>query len=462
MKKLLSVCIVLIILLMLSVPGFMGWQTEKTMHNMVSQINELPEYKAHWQSYQRGWFASRGVLLLELPRLAELSVDQQSVSLPVEFDLQHGPILFKNGLKLGWFALDVLLNDEQEQYLKNLVQVEQSGPFYHLSASMNMLGETTFNDRWLPFTYRSSSLVLTTESLVGQGRIGIDQHLKYAFTLPRMTMLLKSEKADKNVDIKDVASSLMVDFSQLHQANIAPGSVNFSVGSLVAPSIFSLNNFKVDALTELNQAKTLFSSTTQLSAAQFQWLAGATPVVFNQLNIDMAYSNIAVQFIERYQALMAAAGDNKGADFYQQNVGALVLSDLLPHSPKLALNNIGFSSDLGRLDVQAHLTVDGAAMASANLNPQNPLGLVPYLIFAVNANGDKAQVLSLLQYYMTQQITSAGGIADKATVQNNAQVMLDGLVAQSFVSVAQDKVSFNFNLEKGQAVLNNKPFPLPF
>ncbi|MDZ7923576.1 MAG: DUF945 family protein [Marinagarivorans sp.] len=466
MKKILLTVIFLSVVLLLAVPGFMGWQTEKTMQNMVDQVSELPDYKAHWQSYERGWFTSRGVLLVELTRLADFSADQQAVSLPVEFDLQHGPVLFKSGVKLGWFSLDVLLNDAQEHYLKNIVTVAQPGPLYHLSASMSLLGNTSFSDRWLPFTYNSPSLIVSAESLVGQGAIGVDQRVNYAFVLPKITFSLKSAAAsstNKNMILGDLSSTFDVDLSRLQQSNIAPARVRLGVASLVMDTVFSMANFNMMAVTEFNADNTLLNSQTQLSVEHIKGLANAMPVEFKQLNVDLAYSNIALQFIEHYQALMAKPiGENAAADFYQQKLGTLVLEELLPHSPKLALNKLSFSSDMGAMQLQSQLSIDGPALAGAGLNPQNPLGLVPYMFFTLNAKGDKTQVLALLQQYMASQITQSGGSADNTAAQNNAQMLLESLVAQGFVVVEQDQVSFDFNLAKGQATLNKKPFPLPF
>ena len=469
MKKLLSVFLFLVVPLMIAVPGYMGWQTQRYMESMAAYVDGLPGYGASWENYKRGWFNSRGVLNVVLKGVKPLA-ESPDVALPFNVELSHGPLLLGDTIGLGWFNLQVSLLDKDEAYLQRVLTVTEDGPIYQLTARMALQGTTFIKDRWLPFEYREDDAQLVVGSYSGEGSVGVDRVLIYAFNVPSVNFV--GDAASDIVTLEKVAGDISVNLAKLQSANVAPATFKFSAGNVMSKKQegeavdFLAKGLVVTGDTWLDDIETLFSTRSSISLKTL--LVPSAKVDLSNMVLDLAYTDISLAFIEQYQNVVAAAPDDAGPSFWQEHIGLLVLQQLLPSSPSLAVEAFKFDSPQGTFSAESRLSIDGPALAAGNLNPQNPMAVLPYLIFNLNVNADEAVVKQIaLRYVENQLATQEGnrGLTKKelaALSHERAEQLLGLIVAQQFITLENKRYESVLDYEKGQAVLNGQPMPLPF
>jgi uncharacterized protein YdgA (DUF945 family) len=468
MKKLLSIFVFLFVPLMIVVPGYMGWQTQRYMESMADYIDSLPGYSANWQEYKRGWFDSSGVLNVVLKDVNTLA-DSPDVALPFNVQLAHGPVLTGEKAGLGWFNLQVSLLDKDETHLQKVLSVTEVGPIYQLNARMSLQGETAIEDRWLPFQYSDGDFQLTAQAYRGVGRVGVDRVFTYRFEVPSVTF---EDDADATVLFKRVSGDVSVDLAKLQHANVAPGTFKFGVGELLsknqgdATSAFSAKDISVNGETWLDEAETLFGTRSTLQLKSFSIPSAEIDV--QNVVLDIAYENINLAFIEQYQNIIATAPKDADASFWQEQVGLLVIQQLLPSSPSISLESLTFETAAGRFSTETQLSIEGDAVASANLSPQNPMAVLPFLIFNLKADADEGVVKQLVGYYVHSQMAEQEGIealtkAEKtAMVTEQVEQLIGLMLSQQFITFDNSHYKMAFDYKKGQALLNGQPMPMPF
>jgi hypothetical protein len=471
-KKLFAFIFFVGIPLLLAVPGYMGWQTQIYMENTASYISTIPGYKAQWQSYNRGWFESEGVLVVELSDLDPTLNNGKNLTLPVNFELLHGPVLYRSGLGLGWFELEVRLLDKQEDFLKDILITKDSGPIYKLNAEMNLLGSTKINDRWLPFEFINNNQEFVVSSYAGKGQIGFDRQLTYEFTIPNIRF--RDTTQNTQIEIHDAGADTSVNLAQWQSANVAPGEVTLRFKEVSGDnknnpeSTFTLNDVSISAVTWLNDLETLFGTRSNIMIKKLSLPASGLNV--DDLTLEISYSNISLVFLEKYQSLIASKPVEAGMEYWQKNVGNLILADLLPASPKLAINSLTFRSLEGKFEGKADISIEGEALKSLSLNPENPLAILPYLVIHLNAIVDRPLVDLLARRYVKDQVlqqllTDGQAITETAIADasnSKAQQLLHSLVEQNIIVQDQHFIKIDFNYSKGEANLNGQPMPLPF
>lgn len=469
MKKILSILLFLILPLMVAVPGYMGWQTQRYMEDMATYIDQLPEYGASWSEYKRGWFKSDGVLHVVLKGANPFS-ESLDVALPFNVELSHGPVLLGDKIQLGWFHLQVSLQDKDEEYLQRVLTVKEDGPIYQLDARMGLHGHTKIEDRWLPFEYKEGDVQLAVQAYQGAGSVGIDRVLSYAFEVPSVEFI--GEPASDAIVLEAVGGDVSVNLAKLQRANVAPGEFKLSIGKVASKNVadasmgFVAKDFLITGNTWLDDAETVFGTRSSFSLNAF--VMPSAEVDIQNMVLDVAYKNISLAFIEQYQNIIASAPDSAGPSYWQEHVGALVLSQLLPYSPEISLEAVKFDSPEGHFSAEANLSVEGAAIAAANLTPQNPMAVLPYLIFALEAVADEKVVHQLARRYMAEQMNQQDGIQDLTEAERSAlldeqvEQLLGLIVAQQFIVLQNQRYSVEIDYKKGQALLNGQPMPLPF
>ena len=454
---------------MIAVPGYMGWQTQRYMESMANYVDGLPGYGASWEKYNRGWFNSSGVLNVVLKGVKPLS-ESPDIALPFNVELSHGPLLLGDKLDLGWFHLQVSLLDKDEAYLQRVLTVTQDGPIYQLTARMALQGTTFISDRWLPFEYHEGDARLLVESYSGEGHIGVDRVLTYAFNVPAINFV--GDPARGAINLEKAAGDISVNLAKLQSANVAPSTFKFSAGKISTKNQneelagFVAKGLSVTGDTWLDDAETLFSTRSSISLKAL--LVPGAEVDLENMVLDLAYTDISLAFIEQYQNIVAAAPADAGPSFWQEHIGLLVLQQLLPSSPSLAVDAFKFDSPQGAFSAESLLSVDGPALAAGSLNPQNPMALLPYLIFNLNINADEAVVKQIaLRYVESQMMAQEGSTSltkQEFTSMRDEQVeqLIGLIVAQQFITLHNQRYKVVLDYEKGQAVLNGQPMPLPF
>lgn len=465
--------------LLFATPGFMGWQAEKVMKEVAVYLDGLPSYRVGWQSYNRGWFKSQGVLWVTVDQLDGVGNNDQALTLPLNIELLHGPLLLgentdKFALGFGGFDALVTLPQEHELYLNSLISTQAQGPLYQLAARMDLAGNVVLHDRWLPFELKFGGAELSLDGYQGTGTMGLDRQLLYSATLPTIVLNTvnnakgQTQQANHSVQIKGIKGQLQADLANWHKAQVAPGQIDLSAEE------FNYNNaqllfkqLRLSAQTKINNNNTL-SYFSQLSVANtvFQ----SSDVAFEKANMDLSYVNLSLDFLESYYALLDEIPIDANAQYWQNHLGSLILNKLLPSSPKLRIDNVKFSTAKGNFIANLLLSIEGDALKNANLDVNNPVGLLPFLILTFDIKIDMPLAEYFAEIHIRNQVKNQ--LASENTVLSENEIsdivkaqapsVLEALILQGFIVQKNNAYMLDFNFKKGQAVLNNQPMPLPF
>lgn len=464
MKKLVSGFLFIVIPLLLAIPGFMGWKTETHMMATANYINSLPEYKARWKSYERGWFNSKGVLLLELDGINQYLQAEEPITLPVNLSLAHGPFITSPTIGVGWFSANIELLKKHEATLKQYLTVEQEGPLYQLQASMSLVGITRFYDRWLPFSFQlDKSQLVMKQAYQGEGSIGLDRSLSYTMLIPEISVLA----GDEALYVERLSGDMTLDLTKLQASRIAPGMAIVQMASIETRSAeLKIEGLKVLAETWLDSTEKYLGSRATTTIDRLS----NSDINVSDAVLEIAYTNISLEFIEKYQAAMKSLPENAPPHRFQEVIGRLVLSSLLPFSPKLEITRFNAATDRGHIKSQFSLSIEGEALAQASVNPQSPLDLLPFML--ANFKGEISEPLGkeLARLYIRQQVESQLAQSDQIMTEQeltdvvNAQApsIIEMLSLQGFVKLQGDSYISELKYQKGQATLNGEPMPLPF
>lgn len=467
MKKILMTAVIALVLLGATVPGYMGWETQKQMNALAAYIDGMPGYGARWVDYQRGWFNSHGRMEVAIT-LAQMSSD--ALTLPVDFTLQHGPILTGAGRwQLGWFDLLVHLTQDNETYLQEMLTVQDDGPIYEMAALMALNGTTSLADRWLPAVLKLDGATVTTQGYTGNGHIGLDQVLHYNGVL--QPIVFAGEESGANLGA--VEFELKAELARATDVYVVPGKMVISAESLSLRSDlpetrgqWQLGDFTVDVATDIDDSA-LVNSTTLFKISTIN----ATDVpALTDVSLGFNYKRIPLAFIGAYQSLAEQAPEDAGPEYWQTAMGGLVIEQLLPASPEFELSPISFTSDKGKGSVSLRLGVDGKAMSGSDVSPINPLAIMPFLNAHVDVAVTQAVLEQIIEIYAEQNLEGqlkeqeVDMSAEEFTQALEAQkiTMLEMLRLQGLLVREGDNNTLTLTLSKGQATLNGKPLPLPF
>lgn len=467
MKKLLVAAVFALVALSITVPGYMGWETEKHMRGLAEYINSLPGYQAKWNAYRRGWFQSEGQMEV---RFVEPRLPQGEVTLPVDFTLQHGPILTSGRRwQLGWFEVNVRLTQENEAVLQELLTVEEDGPIYQLSALMALDGITSIVDRWLPAKLHFEDVTLQTNGYSGSGSIGLDRVLNYRATLQPVT--INSSSGAVVIGATDI--EVVAELAQMTEVYVVPGTMKVSTETVALKTEregvvgqWALEDARIDFTTLINDGLYL-NSASHLRVAKIE--APSVPAI-SDLTIGFHYQRIPLEFIKAYQDLMNAAPEDAGPEYWQGNLGQLVLTKLLTASPVFEVSPVSFTTDQGQGQMNLKLGVEGGALSNADLSPQNPLAVIPFLDAELGLTLDQPLFDALLTLYAKQELEAQ--LQDQA-IDMSAEEFAQALEAQKItlqemlrlqglITIEGGQVLSKLTLSKGQATLNGQPLPLPF
>ncbi|WP_054113607.1 DUF945 family protein [Marinagarivorans algicola] len=475
MKKIISFLLFVILPLLLVVPGFMGWQAEKSMQDTAAYINSLPAYSANWQSYKRGWFKSEGVLLVSVDDIEGLTDSTEPVELPVAFHLVHGPVLLGHKteaftLGLGGFDLQVTLLDRHEAYLQDVLSVIGEGPLYQLAARMDLTGRIALHDRWLPFEFNTEALSIVADGYEGEGEIGLDRKLIYTMGLPRIRIKAMSlEGSAVAFTAKALKAELSAELASWHSAQVAPGKVIVSVGSLkneTASIVFKDMHFEAEA--KIDAINNTLSYLSELNVGALN--IAALEADMSDIQLELSYLKFSLAFLESYYALIQDPPANANAEYWQQYLGELILKELLPASPELKIDTLAFTTSQGKFFARLLLTIEGESLAKANVSSNNPLGLLPFMVFHLDTEMDMALAVQFAELYVRNQIETQWAKEERVfvaselneAVKTQVPSVLDMLISQGFIVSHDDDYRLNIDYAKGQATLNGQPMPLPF
>lgn len=467
MKKFLLFVVVVLILALVGLPFLGAHKTEETFNAWMAEINQAGTYKLQWERYEKGWLTTDAILKVGFnqSQLSTLIPEaEDDLYIPLNVLLHHGPVLWGDGLGLGWFSGDFFLDKEHEIWVKNNLQVEGDEPFYISRVFMNLVGNTSINDRSLPFTLATSSgEVIQVTAYAGEGSVSRTGLVEYAGNLPKFSVSGDSGA----VEVNDIRFHVKSDFGRRVGNFVVPSLGEFSIESASLKSeengFFQMQNLALSSDMQINAEQTAANLDMKIGFANLDVLGEKV----SDAALDIRFANLSVTFLEQYLALIQQSyetGGNASPLIAMQSM-SLVTSHLLPAGPDLKIEALKFTTPEGSLNFKGRLAAaPGAAQVAS------PFEIIPHLIIDTDLVVDKPLAFRLVRHSTLRDLNAAqfeggGQMTEEekqALADNQTHMKLDTLTIQGMLIDKGEQYSSEFHFKDGKASLNGKPMPLPF
>lgn len=467
MKKVLLAVVGIILVALAVMPFVAGQKTQQSLDSWVAQMNEMGSYDFSWEKYHKGWLNTEAVLKVGLKLPASVDGEMGELNdwtIPLQLSLHHGPILWRDGLKPGWFSGEFYLSSEHQDWVDQNLSVEGNGPFFVSKVVMDLAGNTTIHDRSLPFKVSKNDTQFELAGYQGEGTIARSGLLQYGGTLSSITV----SGVDGNLQMEDVKFDMDSDFGGKVGRYALPGSAKLSVASMnfatEAGQAFLLRDGNFSSDMVFNTEKTLGDMRMVMAFAEVN--------VFEEkvenAKFDFSFNNLSLSFFNKYMELVQQIVDGGGQanPMLSMQMMGLVSSDLLPAGPEISVHQLGFKTPEGALDFNGSVAVSPEAAKDMS----NPMAILSHLTVNASLNADKPLVFRLVRQNTLKDLNQAqfdGGNQmteeeKQSLADNQTQMQIDMLTIQGMLVDKGEQYQSVFEFKDGKAVLNGQPLPLPF
>ena len=299
MKKRSVVVIVLIFLLPLVAPAFIGGGVESlTLQTVKTLISDDYErvFQVHQSTFERGWFNSRSRIELTIDGLEEVAGTPIAVIL--EMDISHGPFLpTSDGLKLGlaYAVIEPTFEGTGAEGLTTFSKLQSNNALISLLATID--GEVEINVEAEKMQTDSNLGQLTIEGLRGSSRIVEGESAEAAFALDYLAIATTNGSIDIMVQDLEFSGSEF----EMSQA-ISTGESHFSIASLVssAPLPMTINSLVAShSLANARNAQDALELSQVFSIEDLDW---DLPV--KSLQWRFQFGNLSRELVANYMQLI--------------------------------------------------------------------------------------------------------------------------------------------------------------
>lgn len=470
MKKIIISVVGVLVIAVLLLPLVGAYKTEQTFNNWIAQVNQMGAYDLGWETYDKGWLQTRAVLKVGfkagLMPSASTDEGENDWYLPLNVELNHGPILWLDGIRLGWFSGDFFLHEEHEMWLERNLKKEGEGHFFVSKVYMNLLGNTTLQDRSLPFSITTGSgETIQVSGYDGAGTIERSGTVEYSGKLPGFSVV--GGAVDEAI-IEDVLFRFRSDFGRKVGNYVVPGNGEFSIKKIAVQGdediSFVVSDLLMSSDTQINEAQTLADFAIKIAFADMD-VMGET---MSNVRLDLDVANISTVFLDQYLALVQSTYDGQGEanPMLAMQMMGVASEHLVPGGPEFNVHALRFTTREGSLEFAGSLAV--APEAAQQMS--NPMAMLSYLTVDASLLVDKPLAFRLVRQSTMRDLDSAqfeGGDQmtegeKEALADNQTHMKLDTLTIQGMLVDKGERYSSEFNFKDGKAVLNGQPLPLPF
>lgn len=466
MKKI--IIAVIVVVAVLASPMLFGVLARSTLDADVKRVNDIPGYKAEIVEYKSGYQKAIAKIrvgydidpaaLQGIPAESRFIFEALSQGLEIDVDITHGPVIFSPNFKLGSMYVTGELNKDND-YIQQalsaldvdyLLKYEMSMGYFgsgtgvfsvpsfsivegadqfqfggiHINADIADFGKSSVVDgRIEEIAIRSEDVnaTIAPATITGQSKLGesyLDTTGEYTMTFP-------------SVAVNGIESGQVNDIV-LHVNTREAGENKLGVD-------YDINVKRIEG----------FSLDRTLSDMQFS---------LTMDNLDK----------EAMMALTKMSTDITALESGEEEV-IKVMSDLLRGSPRMKINNIGFTvNDSAKMNVSGEFSVDGDKLSDP-VDFSNPGLLVPAVMASLNASVDQTLVAEAIALYSAQQVASLA-TQMQLTPEEQQQMlqqqssqfeqMLDNFLQQGLVEKNGNSYVVKASFQNGQLMVNGNPLRL--
>lgn len=469
MKKIVIAVAGLLLLAILTLPFFGAYKTEQTFNHWIAQVNQAGAYDLQWESYNKGWLQTHAVLkvgfkpgVMPIPFLEE---QEAAWYLPLNLKLNHGPVLWLDGVRPGWFSGDFYLSEQHEMWVEKNLQKEGEGHFFVSEVYMNLIGDTTLQDHSLPFSVTTASgETIQASEYSGAGKITRSGVVEYSGKLPAFTV---TGGEVTEASLKDLLFRIHSDFGRKVGDYVIPGNGEFFIKEITVKASegepFVLSDLLMTSDMQLNDDQTLADMKIKLAFARMDFIGEQ----ISKAKLDFDFANISTVFLDQYLATVQDAYDDQGDNpMLAMEMMGLAMEHLIPAGPKLNIHAFTFTTPEGSLEFDGQLAIAPEAAQQGG----NPMAIFSQLALDASLLVDKPLAFRLMRQSTMRNLNAAqfeGGnqmtdTEKEALADNQTHMQLDTLTLQGMLIDKGERYTSEFQFKDGRAVLNGQAIPLPF
>lgn len=470
MKKIIIAVAGLLLFAVLALPFLGAYKTEQTFNHWIAQVNRMGAYDLQWESYDKGWLQTHAVLkvglkpgVMPIPLLEE---QETTWYLPLNLKLNHGPVLWLDGVRLGWFSGDFYLSEQHEVWVEKNLQKEGEGHFFVSEVYMNLLGDTTLQDHSLPFRFTTAAgETIQASEYSGAGKITRAGVVEYSGKLPAFTVT-GGEVSEASME--DLLFRIHSDMGRRVGEYVIPGNGEFFIKKIAVKGSeevsFTLTDLLITSDMQLNDDQTLADMKIKMAFASMDVLGEQ----ISKAKLDFDFANISTVFLDQYLATVQDAYDDQGEinPMLAMEMMGMVMEHLIPAGPKLNIHAFTFTTPEGSLEFDGQLAIAPEAAQQGG----NPMAIFSQLALDASLLVDKPLAFRLMRQSTMRNLNAAqfeGGnqmtdTEKEALADNQTHMQLDTLTLQGMLIDKGEHYASEFHFKDGRAVLNGQAIPLPF
>ena len=434
MKKLLIIVAAAAVLAL--PPYFVGSKAEAHIKKILELTNENPSININIIDYDKGWFSTKATFELELTM--QLDPDMKEFpKLRIVEEMSHGPLLWQTegfGLGLIDTVSTIILPEEWQAEINKIDAIKEDTLMMTSRTDFDGTTRSLFNLKAISIAEDNQSF--TIEPVTATFSYDMTGHMFGSVLWQGMHL---SEQGKETVKI----GKLEAEFdSQVITGNMFAGNAISSgtFDSVVEKVAFTgatpaqaatLSNIRIKGESDIHQ---------DLMDIHLLYAIEKVAVMaqeFRDLQLDMSILNLDIKAMQELNELIAKSQQQASQDPQAQAAVLMasmqsILPKLLTKDPRLKINNLGLTTDHGKITSQLNMKINPELV-----NLDNPQSIVAAIEADANGSGPEA-------------FFNAQGLA----------AMIDPLVQQKMLIREDDQLKFNLTFIKGVPLINGNPMPL--
>lgn len=480
-KRLPIIVVGLLVLFLLCTPFAIGVINANALEERIAQIDENMPFDFQLEDFERGWFSSRGRLVLSLgddflAQFPELAGDPATgmvnpaaemitaQTLPINLEIGHGPLLFAHGFGIGTASVTARLSPDTE--LSLLAEQFLGMPYVFELRGRAGLGSFTYEGEIPPgeMAMGDTSFMMSGVDFAGSNAGG-----KQDFEAVLASIELQDPFASAIVEAIEMKSHTLVrspDTMPLNDAAFSIKRVTVSNPLLGGAPMFDLNDLLLTSDVVESEERGFLDSSM---VVQFGNL------IVQGFEIDNAalgfrLGRISSEAADRLMVISREIQTETDPDAIIAMLAPLA-EPLLAGGPEIAIEPIQLGMREGSLD--GHLRI---AVAPDSLIPemlQDPMGMMAALgsvTGELELTATKPLVQMIASMIFSQQMVGVPGPDGQPVTPNEAQLMAQGqvnqmidmLAAQNLIIDDGDNYTALIELANGMPTANGQPLQLGF
>lgn len=464
MKKLLICVAILLLTAALIGPKFSGNIFNQGLDIYILSLNKSGAYHAKVVNREQGWFHTVAdiVVVQNIPN-ANDSSQLLSWNVKLQAAAQHGPVLTKSGISLGWLDWEIVLRADE---LPSSLTIQSDEPLYQATGKMSLLGATRYQDSIAAMTYHdeATSIVAAIDGWQGSGTLS-NNAVVYSggpgnlrMSLPNVYALeLSALKLDFN------AQSPITDLLEgsFYDAFAVISLQDASIENMLNQTSTQLNNLRFASATDFDESTGLADATVEITLSELR----ADDTNLTDLTLEAELNNMQESFFRAYQKMNKdiIRSPQRTQEIMHQTMRTHLLGQLQVN-PELNIIKFNGVFNSGNISLTSNNQLINVSDLPANFESND--FWVKHIQSSTDIALDEgaavfiAKALVKARLATDMALSQVDPIQIEEIVRQQSATSLDTLVKQGLVTKANGTYRFSFTLQDGKATLNNSVIPL--